>query len=46
MVKKENEESHIKYTKNVSSFVGLLQQSKIRHLLFFMKTVQFFEKQM
>ena len=37
---------HNKYTKNVSSFVGLLQQSKIRHLLFFLKTVNYFKKQM
>ena len=47
MVKKEKEESHTKYKKkNVSSFVGLLQQSKNRHLLFFLKTVDYFEKQM
>ena len=45
-VKKEKEESNTKYTRNVSSFVGLLQQSENRHLLFLSKTVHYFEKQM
>ena len=44
MIKKEKEESHNSYTKNVSSFVGLLQQSENRHLLLLLENGALFRK--